>query len=985
MKEISIKYKIVGRAVDSTTASKGGAMPVDLSAYLPKAVWEKVFKLVTDEAGNEHLFANLPFASKYGITMFADDGSLNLPNIYDGLPIDWNTIYWEDVKDADGNVTGRVLKAAGGGGEGGTVNGITLEQLETYLGVNKYATQPWVEGKGYLSAITSKLVTDALGFTPYDSASFTKDDIKSTLGISDWALDENKPSYTTKEITEEDNLYFTNQRAVDALADTLKNYVTIDGEQPINGLKNFTNGLQIDGLGITKSQDDVIYLDANLVVRGGITMYGTNSVDVPTIMDALLYDDSTLGVNSEGKLYVKVGTGGGVADSVRWENVIGRPTLLSSFTDDVVSGKYLPLRGGTLEGNLIFKSNKGGINSYIRDSVFPAHIYRLVWDVKGEVYDHYYNPDFKSSTYTSANLRVKANDGFATLRFSGDGSFTWNGNKVWHEGNHGSGSGLDADMLDGKQPNELNVASAAKLNDNSSFTAWGQTFFTNGKPKDVDGVLTLTGGSSAFDKTAISFNRQSSGEGARIGIDSSGGLGLYSIHHIYLRPHVSLGESSQNGVVISKDYITYNGKYMYHEGNFNPSKYLRIDGSSEMTGRLQTSLNNGLYYKENGLVAWLDNTNAWTGVTGFATVAIGSVGLPTTIRSNGDTLYHYNSGLGFRYKIWDAYNSNNYDNPWKASSINIGTDRKIIGTDSAVDDIWIKCGDTYMLNCHEDEMCVRRGSTATEVTLGSNAYPWKSLYAHWINSSNAGGYRGYLFLNASTELHLRYNDTESKSLVLNSESFKPTRVAADNVKLGNADSRWNGIYLGAKTNSAVNTHGVIFCDTSANGKAMIGCNSAGGVGLYGCENVYIRPNCKSVSGAVESSGIGLTISGEGLLCSGGITMYSDQRKKTILNHVELSLKQIADAPLIEHYYNSDAMRTTHVGSIAQYWASMNDWFCKLDGEGYYTMEIQNAALASAISIARELQRYESKTDKKIRLLKKRIGELEEEIEKLKTA
>jgi hypothetical protein len=87
--------------------------------------------------------------------------------------------------------------------------------------------------------------------------------------------------------------------------------------------------------------------------------------------------------------------------------------------------------------------------------------------------------------------------------------------------------------------------------------------------------------------------------------------------------------------------------------------------------------------------------------------------------------------------------------------------------------------------------------------------------------------------------------------------------------------------------------------------------------------------------------------------------------------------------LIEHYYNSDEKKTTHVGSIAQYWADMNDWFCKLDGEGFYTMEIQNAALASAISIARELIKYESKTDKKIRLLKKRIGELEEEIEKLK--
>ena len=131
-------------------------------------------------------------------------------------------------------------------------------------------------------------------------------------------------------------------------------------------------------------------------------------------------------------------------------------------------------------------------------------------------------------------------------------------------------------------------------------------------------------------------------------------------------------------------------------------------------------------------------------------------------------------------------------------------------------------------------------------------------------------------------------------------------------------------------------------------------------------------------------GIKIT-SGGNLLANGGITMYSDQRKKTILNNVELSLKQIANAPIIEHYYNSDENKTTHVSSIAQYWYGLNDWFCKEDSEGFLTMEIQNAALASAISIARELDRYETKTDKTIKQLRKRICQLEEEVKRLKSA
>lgn len=80
---------------------------------------------------------------------------------------------------------------------------------------------------GYLTGITSALVTGALGYTPYNAANFTKANIKSTLGISDWALASSKPSYTTKEVAEDTNLYFTNARAVAAL-------------------KSITDGLQSD-------------------------------------------------------------------------------------------------------------------------------------------------------------------------------------------------------------------------------------------------------------------------------------------------------------------------------------------------------------------------------------------------------------------------------------------------------------------------------------------------------------------------------------------------------------------------------------------------------------------------------------------------------------------------------------------------------------------------------------------------------------------
>lgn len=49
-------------------------------------------------------------------------------------------------------------------------DGINEEQLADYLTTNSYATQSWVTGRGYITGITSSMVTNALGYTPYNSS-----------------------------------------------------------------------------------------------------------------------------------------------------------------------------------------------------------------------------------------------------------------------------------------------------------------------------------------------------------------------------------------------------------------------------------------------------------------------------------------------------------------------------------------------------------------------------------------------------------------------------------------------------------------------------------------------------------------------------------------------------------------------------------------------------------------------------------------------
>ena len=73
----------------------------------------------------------------------------------------------------------------------------------------------------------------------------------------------------------------------------ISNAVTLNTEQKILSVKDFDKGLKIGGLHAYKSQDDTIYLDCNLVVRGGVTAFGTNETITASIFEALPIDGAT--------------------------------------------------------------------------------------------------------------------------------------------------------------------------------------------------------------------------------------------------------------------------------------------------------------------------------------------------------------------------------------------------------------------------------------------------------------------------------------------------------------------------------------------------------------------------------------------------------------------------------------------------------------------------------------------------------------------
>ena len=136
------------------------------------------------------------------------------------------------------------------------------------------------------------------------------------------------------------------------------------------------------------------------------------------------------------------------AGSVAWGNVSGRPTALSSFTNDsgyITSSalnSYLPLSGGTMTGAITLNNGVvlNGGSSALQVTASSTNSY---FGCMNASYLHIYT-DAPAVYFNKNNIYA-------------------NGSLIWHAGNDGSGSGLDADLLDGLHLNDVSNSDANKV------------------------------------------------------------------------------------------------------------------------------------------------------------------------------------------------------------------------------------------------------------------------------------------------------------------------------------------------------------------------------------------------------------------------------------------------------------------------------------------------------------------------------------------
>lgn len=161
---------------------------------------------------------------------------------------------------------------------GGVTKSITAATLKTSLGLAGLAYQTSVQA--------------ALGYTPFDSDAFTKANIKNALGIADWALAANKPSYTWTEIGSRPTALsaFTNDLGLGSLA--YKNSLAAS-DIPSLPWSKITSGkpTTLSGYGITDAYTKT-NADAKFLQQAGGTITGdmiVNTKLTSTVIEALQY------------------------------------------------------------------------------------------------------------------------------------------------------------------------------------------------------------------------------------------------------------------------------------------------------------------------------------------------------------------------------------------------------------------------------------------------------------------------------------------------------------------------------------------------------------------------------------------------------------------------------------------------------------------------------------------------------------------------
>lgn len=734
-----------------------------------------------------------------------------------------------------------------------------------------------------------------------------------------------------------------------------------------------------------------LYTTYPLVTQGGVTMYaGTSGLDVEGIYDGLPIDGST--IYWENGVLKAVG-GGGVADSVAWADITGKPsfatvatsgsyndllnkpTLLSSFTNDLgfvtesaLSGKCLPITGGTLTGDLGLAYNSSNNSSkgirFQKDGSSHLYLYRnesdLYFDGGGAYYKILRSDNYTSYTYSKSTIDSKLS-GYLPL----------SGGTIKNETT--SPLAIDTTGTEANLRIRINGSSKASFGYKTGVGTWMRDSSARNIVIGDDGVLKY--GTDTSLNIVLHSGNYSSYALPLTGGTLTGVLGIKasespSIIQYYVGGtyYGALGFSAANSPIFRNTSGTNN--ILYHSGNLTKLSQLTND-SGFITSSASISGNAATATKlATARTIWGQSFDG----TGDVRGNLSNVGNITTNSSNTDIYLQQSTdsrswwtGIGVssgddKYVIYDATAKQHRLSIDTSGNVGIGTNSPsykldVNGAIKSTSEIW---GNLFYFTSASAE----KGWFGSPNNAGSNDF---------VLSVNSGNFR----INTSNTERMRITSSGSVGIGTTSPKYKlhvEGAVRATYFQAGDSSYNAGTIELYGSTSFIDFHYGRSTADyttrlieglsgqLTCTGKFRIGLNytTSTDYNFYVNGTAYISSN---------------------LLTGGGITMYSARVLKNVIDERGLSLRELSVIKPTRYTWKDNRDDRLHIGGIADDIEQVLPEVVYRTPDGVLTMDYGNAAFAIASSLIKPMIEHESE----IVSLKRKVRELEEEVKRLKSA
>lgn len=847
---------------------------------LDKVVWDRNLEERVDDNGEEYLFLTKPLITAYGVTMYAG-ADVQVPSIYEGLPIDGVTIQWVD---------GKLVSTGGKGTANGiVVNGNTytpnedgIITLPNYPSLSGYATEQWVNNtlSGYatsssLSQLSAK-VDNFLEGTDTDGIINKWKELESFLaGQTQTSTLAELLSVKADKATTLAGYGITDAYTKNDISGLLADYVTKSGAQDITGIKSFINGLNIGDILVKKHSDGVVELDGDLILTGSLTMFAQGSHTASTILDALPIDETTLSKEG-GVLSVIGGVGGGSVDGI----ILNGTTYSPDETTKLIT---LPNYPTTLPASDVYSwAKQPNKPSYSFDELSSHPTTLGGYGITDAYTKHEINTTVYSKSECDEFFVNKAGDTMTgTLLMSNDSD-------IYGRSSANSGAAYIIGYRDA-------TISGIVMHDISAANNTKALYIqTNGYDAPSD-----TGGLAITNDCVTAFGSGDNGSVFRVLNEDDVNLGaLFNVAKdgTLTRLGNRIWDAGNDGSGSGLDADLLDGKHL-HQGQWDSICYIGGDGVLEIGKFID-------FHEEPGMI------------TDFS----------CRIKTQGD--HHNTITLPAASGTLATLDDNIY------SATKLQTPRYIFS--KPFDGTGNITGGAKFLN-----ICIETDNNGNDSGRGSEINNYRAELDLQHNTSNnliccMGG--GNVGIGIKPEHKLDVNGSFMvrgimKCMQIEVSNYSTQYYAAYrtfNTAISGTDPDYEWCWYHAKGEI---TRGLSLWSYDANGTVY---NEVASFSAYGGNRFYVNGN---------------------ILTAGGITMYSDLRKKNVLNSIIVPLDVMANADLFDYIFKKDEKGKVRAGTSAQYWNRFLPQVTDTDNEGFFTMSYDVLATTCVLSMAKHFQRF----------------------------